>query len=157
MRSLVPHVGLLALVACGGATEEPHAAVVAGPAGPVGGEEAPRAPVDEGPVEAPPDPFAAVTATPPDRDPGRDGSTPLLAVQRCGAPKSYSYVAAEFECPGGGNPFGGDLARGAGARVGNVGSGPDGHVLDLYEIPCPSGPVRIYVDLYHCPPGQTPY
>jgi hypothetical protein len=27
---------------------------------------------------------------------------------------------------------------------------PDGHIVDLYEIPCPHSPVRIHVDAYHC-------
>jgi hypothetical protein len=43
--------------------------------------------------------------------------------------------------------------RGARARVGNVGAGPDGHILDLYEIPCARGSVQVYVDMYHCPAG----
>lgn len=46
-------------------------------------------------------------------------------------------------------PLQGDIRRGQSARVGDVGEGPDGHVLDLYEVPCAS-PVRVYVDIYHC-------
>lgn len=82
------------------------------------------------------------------------GLTPQDAVQACHAvtPRTdYAYVAS-YQCPDGSVPLGGDLARGQAARVGNVGEGPDGHILDLYEIPCAS-PVRVYVDMYHCPEG----
>lgn len=87
-------------------------------------------------------------------------------VPRCGAMESYLFVAQEFQCPGGGNPLGGDPRAGAGARRGNVGphahaaTGGDpmleSHIVDLYEIPCPSGPAQVYVCLYHCPPGRSP-
>ena len=64
----------------------------------------------------------------------------------------YPYVAS-YRCPDGSTPLGGDPARGQAARVGNVGEGSDGHVLDVYEIQCPSGTVQVYVDAYHCAPG----
>jgi len=82
------------------------------------------------------------------------GATPASAVMRCGAGDSYFYVATKFKCPGGGNPLGGDVEAGSRARRGNVGPGPDGHILDVYDVPCPSGPVAVYVDMYHCRPGQ---
>ncbi|MDQ3035853.1 MAG: hypothetical protein M3Y87_25845, partial [Myxococcota bacterium] len=77
------------------------------------------------------------------------------------------YVARDFQCPGGSNPLGGDPAAGAAARSGSVGqhtvTGPgtgdpmmDMHVVDLYEVPCPSGPVQVYVCMYHCAPGHSP-
>lgn len=74
--------------------------------------------------------------------------TPVL---RCGAKDSYAYVASEFKCPDGGNPLGGDLMAGAKSRVGNVGANSTGHIIDLYEVPCASGPQRVYVDMYGCP------
>jgi hypothetical protein len=82
------------------------------------------------------------------------GATVADAVQTCHAvsPRTdYTYVAS-YRCPDGSVPLGGDPARGQAARLGNVGAGPDGHILDLYEIPC-STPVRLYVDAYHCPAG----
>jgi hypothetical protein len=89
----------------------------------------------------------------------RTGLTPALAVHRChmnGDPTrtDYAYVA-EYRCPGGDVPLRGQPELGARARLGNVGAGPDGHVLDLYEVPCSGGAVRIYVDAYHCPAGVT--
>lgn len=101
-------------------------------------------------------------------------------VPTCGARESYLYVARDFQCPGGGNPLGraaalgarsaGDLEAallqaGAGARRGNVGPHPhgperdpmaDAHIVDQYEVQCGSGPVQVYVCLYHCPAGRTP-
>jgi hypothetical protein len=76
------------------------------------------------------------------------------AVQLChmnGGPgrTDYPYIAS-YRCADGSVPLGGDPERGARARLGNVGPGPDGHVVDLYEIPCATGPVRIHVDAYHC-------
>ena len=75
----------------------------------------------------------------------------LLLCHANGGPgrTDYSHVAS-YTCPDGSQPLLGDPARGAAARVGNVGQGPDGHVIDHYEVPCPSGPVQLYVDGYHC-------
>lgn len=101
-------------------------------------------------------PAVPVSSTPARAD-GRSGATPEDAVQLChdrGGPRrtDYSFIAS-YTCPDGTVPLSFDPARGANARLRNVGAGPDGHVLDLYEVPCPGGPVRIYVDAYHCP-GQ---
>lgn len=85
-------------------------------------------------------------------------------VPTCGPQESYLFVARDFVCPGGGaNPFGGDASRAAAARRGNVGphpySGPrsgdplsDAHIVDVYEVPCPGGPVEVFVCMYHCRP-----
>lgn len=61
----------------------------------------------------------------------------------------YAYVAS-YRCPDGTVPLMRDPERGARARRGNVGAGPDGHVIDLYDVPCASGAVEVYVDAYHC-------
>ena len=37
---------------------------------------------------------------------------------------------------------------------GNVGANETGHVIDLYIVPCPSGEVSVYVDMYGCPEMQ---
>jgi hypothetical protein len=47
-------------------------------------------------------------------------------------------------------PLGGDVGAGGAARRGNIGAGPDGHILDHYVVPCPEGPVELFVDMYHC-------
>ena len=82
------------------------------------------------------------------------GATPASAAMRCGPQDSYFYVSTKFKCPGGGNPLGGDIDSGGRARRGNIGPGPDGHILDVYDVPCPTGSVAVYVDMYHCRPGQ---
>jgi hypothetical protein len=71
--------------------------------------------------------------------------------------ESYVYVASEFRCAGGTNPLGGDPRAGAAARVGNVGPNSSGHIIDLYRVPCPEGPRDVYVDMYGCPGGRSPY
>jgi hypothetical protein len=85
------------------------------------------------------------------RGSGRTPEDPIIA---CGPLDSYVYVAREFECPGGGNPLNGDPDQGARARIGNVGANSEGHVIDHYQVPCPGGPVDIYVDMYGCPEYQ---
>lgn len=84
---------------------------------------------------------------------GRSGSgrTQEDPVMACGPRDSYAFVAGELQCPEGGNPLGGDAQAGAAARVGNVGANSTGHIIDLYRVPCGSGPVDVYVDMYGCP------
>lgn len=81
------------------------------------------------------------------------GTSPEDPIGACGPGDSYAYVAQEFQCPGGGNPLAGDVNAGQGARVGNVGANSTGHIIDLYRVPCPDGPVDVYVDMYMCPGG----
>lgn len=71
-------------------------------------------------------------------------------VPACGPMDSYTYVASRFRCPDGTNPLGGDTRAGQGARVGNVGANSTGHIIDLYRVPCASGPVEVFVDMYQC-------
>ena len=78
-------------------------------------------------------------------------------VMRCGPVESYVYVASEFRCADGTNPLGGDPRAGAAARVGNVGPNSTGHIIDLYRVPCSEGPRDVYVDMYGCPAGRSPF
>ena len=78
---------------------------------------------------------------------GTRRSTP---VPTCGATHSYDYIASDVVCADGRSLFGGDLRAAIEARVGNVGMGPSGHIIDLYRIPCPEGPKEVYVDMYEC-------
>jgi len=94
------------------------------------------------------------TATPVEGD-GSEASPFLLCHMNGGAGRTDYAFVANWRCSDGRAPLGRSSERGARARVGNVGAGPDGHVVDLYEIPCSSGPVRIYVDGYHCPGVST--
>lgn len=105
-------------------------------------------------------PSAAAGAESVEEDDGVTGSgTREDPVQLChmdGAPERTDYAhVASYRCPDGSTPLGGDPQRAQDARAGNVGPGPDGHVVDHYEIPCPSGAIGIYVDAYHCPEGTT--
>lgn len=80
------------------------------------------------------------------RVPGSSKEDPLAA---CGTTGSYVAVA-DAECDDGSRPFDGDIPQGARARRGNVGPNASGHIIDLYEVPCPEGPKRIFVDMYGC-------
>jgi hypothetical protein len=82
---------------------------------------------------------------------GGGPGTAQAPIPRCGPGDSYRYVADEFRCPGGGNPFRGDLAAAARARSGSLGPTERGHMIDVYEVPCPRGHVEVFVDMYGCP------
>lgn len=80
-----------------------------------------------------------------------EGSDREHPVMRCGPRDSYAFIANDFRCADGSNPFRGNLGAGARARRGNVGANSTGHIIDLYVVPCPEGPREIYVDMYGCP------
>jgi hypothetical protein len=125
-----------------------------------GGRDLPEAqtPLATEPMAAPP-PSVTTLATAPTPPPPPPPSGPVEVndkehpVMRCGAKDSYYYVATEFKCADGSNPLGGETMAGAKARVGNVGANSTGHIIDLYEVPCPEGAKRVYVDMYGCPAG----
>lgn len=79
------------------------------------------------------------------------GMDPEHPVPACGPGDSYDYVASRFRCPDGTNPLGGDPRAGQMARLGNVGANSTGHIIDVYRVPCASGPIDVYVDMYGCP------
>jgi len=81
------------------------------------------------------------------------GSSPEAPLMACGPADSYRRVA-EFRCADGSQPLGGDAGAGRQARAGNVGANSTGHVIDLYRVPCASGAVEVYVDMYGCPEMQ---
>lgn len=82
---------------------------------------------------------------------GYDSEHPIGA---CGTDDSYQIVAS-YVCPDGSMPLAGSASAGAGARLGNVGANSTGHIIDLYEVPCPNGAVQLYVDMYAC--GGMPF
>lgn len=82
---------------------------------------------------------------------GYDSEHPIGA---CGTGDSYQIVAS-YVCPDGSMPLSGDASAGAAARLGNVGANSTGHIIDLYEVPCPTGAVQLYVDMYAC--GGMPF
>jgi hypothetical protein len=68
----------------------------------------------------------------------------------CGPRESYRYVASEFQCPQGGNPLDGDLERARDSRLGALDHPSNGHIVDVYRVPCPGGEVELFVDMYGC-------
>jgi hypothetical protein len=48
----------------------------------------------------------------------------------------------------------GNIERARRARKGSVEGQSNGHMIDVYEIPCSNKPLSIYVDLYGCPEYQ---
>lgn len=90
---------------------------------------------------------AAPAAEPEHALPGGSLTRPIV---RCGPRDSYTWVAREFRCSDGNNPFGGDVRAAARARSGAQQSPETGHPVDTYEVPCSDGPVTVYVDMYGC-------
>lgn len=78
------------------------------------------------------------------------GSSLTEPVVRCGPEESYHYVADEFRCPSGENPFAGDTEAAKKSRRGSNENPRNGHVVDIYRVPCQSGDVHLFVDLYGC-------
>jgi hypothetical protein len=77
--------------------------------------------------------------------PALDLAAPLGAqgnpLRADGPPGEHAYLAL-LRCPDGEAP--------SYERLGSVGEGPYGGILDLYELYCgPGEPVRIYMDMYH--------
>jgi hypothetical protein len=51
---------------------------------------------------------------------------------------------------------GGRRSELAGSRVGNTGTGGRcGTIIDLYAVPCPDKQYEVYMDMYHCLPGES--
>lgn len=78
------------------------------------------------------------------------GTSVKTPVVRCGPEESYRYVAEEFRCPSGENPFAGDLEAARHARRGSDENPENGHIVDIYRVPCRSGDEHVFVDLYGC-------
>lgn len=78
------------------------------------------------------------------------GLTLKNPVLRCGPDESYRYVASQFRCPSGENPFRGDVEAARDARRGSDENPKNGHLVDIYRVPCSSGSVHLFVDLYGC-------
>ena len=141
----------LALIACGGAEPADVATTTASS----GGEFTDAAGNQNAPPPSAPQPLqvgaGGLPGQPaPDAGSGANPEDPIMA---CGPADSYRRVA-EYRCPDGTQPLGGDPSDGGRARVGNVGANSRGHVIDLYRIPCPAGAQEIYVDMYGCPELQ---
>lgn len=77
-------------------------------------------------------------------------------VAACGTRGSYRYVASEYKCTDGGNPFAGNANAARDSRKGNVGG--NAFIIDLYVVPCAGGDEKVYVDMYAgCPEGVSPF
>ncbi|MBN2342444.1 MAG: hypothetical protein JXX29_20175 [Deltaproteobacteria bacterium] len=77
-----------------------------------------------------------------------------VPAERCGAHDSYEYLTM-LTCDNGSRPFS-HLEQAQAARVGSMGSGGScGFIVDLYQVRCPEKSYEVYIDMYHCPEGQS--
>jgi hypothetical protein len=103
-------------------------------------------------------PMPTGNAPPPAASPRTEGTSKENGIATCGAHKSYEYIATAFKCADGSNPFNGDAYAASASRRGNVGASSTGHIIDLYDVPCPEGNQEVYVDMYAgCGPGESPW
>lgn len=78
------------------------------------------------------------------------------AVEVCGAREQVGALM-RYTCDDGSNPFS-SFSEAHNARAGNTGPGGRcGMIIDLYQVPCPEQTYEVYMDLYSCPPGASPY
>src|SRR5689334_428254 len=114
---LVVAIGLALASGCGGAPARETA------------REVQQTPQEKTPQEKP------KQAEPPGGGQTSGGQTIEDAVKLClgddNVPRTDYPFIANYRCSDGSVPLGGSPARGARARVGNVGAGPDKHIIDL--------------------------
>lgn len=80
-------------------------------------------------------------------------TTKATPVEVCGFRAKVVWLM-RAKCPDGSHPFA-TPRQAFTARVGNV--GPGGRcrtIVDLYRVPCPKKTYKIYMDAYHCEPGE---
>jgi len=78
-------------------------------------------------------------------------------VEVCGVVEQLRWLMTAV-CPDGSHPFKG-VRQAHHSRLGNVGSGGrcGTTVIDLYRVPCPGKTFMVYIDLYNCPQGRSPF
>lgn len=71
------------------------------------------------------------------------------AVQVCDVRGQLEWLM-RVHCDDGSHPFS-SLGTAHQSRRGNVGpGGPCGHIIDVYEVPCPERAYEVFMDLYVC-------
>jgi hypothetical protein len=140
-----------AMFACGGAQRE-----VSAPA-PLAMTSS-SAPSSQGPEPDLPKPADSVAPKLPSEGPKNgavEGSALETPLTTCGPRDSYQRIA-DFTCPDGSKPLGGDINRGRGARLGSSSphmEGPsfaESHIVDIYRMKCGGEEQKIFVCMYHC-------
>lgn len=77
-------------------------------------------------------------------------STKDEPIEVCGIPAQMEWLLG-LTCDDGSRPFA-SFDHAHAARAGNVGPGGRcGSIVDLYEVPCPEGTHKIFIDAYVCP------
>jgi hypothetical protein len=75
-------------------------------------------------------------------------------VEVCGFGGQMAWLL-KLTCPDGSSPYA-DADEAAKARTGSAGLGGRCETpLDRYVIVCPDGEYEIFMDLYHCLPGES--
>jgi hypothetical protein len=75
-------------------------------------------------------------------------------VEVCGVGGELAWLVG-LTCPDGSKPYP-DENTAHNSRVGNTGTGGRcGTIIDLYAVPCPDKQYEVYMDMYHCLPGES--
>ncbi len=82
---------------------------------------------------------------------GPVGSSASNPVRVCGAGDEHRWLAQEFQCPDGSNPFPTQDSVSQLAPRGSMMG--DQHLVDRYQVPCPGGVVTVFLDMYGCDEG----
>ena len=83
-------------------------------------------------------------------------TTKASPVELCGAREQIVWLLRS-RCPDGAPPYRNPRVAHA-SRAGSVGSGGRcGTMIDLYRVKCRSQTYMVYMSLYHCVPGKSPF
>ena len=75
-------------------------------------------------------------------------------IEVCGVQEQLEWLMG-VTCPDGSRPFS-DMTAAHDSRAGSMGiGGRCGTMIDQYVVPCPEQSVPVFMDLYHCGPGQS--
>jgi hypothetical protein len=81
-----------------------------------------------------------------DVDPAELAKSPLGSARnpvRAEMPYGERAYLAKLVCENGARPT-------EVARIGSMGAGPDGHIVDAYTAKCAGKMIHVYMDMYHC-------
>jgi len=81
-------------------------------------------------------------------------SSMAVPVEVCGVEGELRWLVS-LTCLDGSPPFG-SMEHAHGSRAGSMGEGGRcGTIIDRYQVPCPDGVIEVYMDMYHCGPGES--
>jgi hypothetical protein len=77
-----------------------------------------------------------------------------VPVEVCGVEGELRWLVS-LTCLDGSPPFG-SMEHAHGSRAGSMGEGGRcGAIIDRYQVRCPDRVIEVFMDMYHCGPGES--